>query len=434
MGFAYYSRLVKIRHDLSENSGPATGPNPSPASDNRPLITGRDDQARLPISSAGLKHRPFGIKRPRAGVERHPLRRVGRRPDPLEAPRTATIAAKHPLSKLEQSQAPAWPEQRAPAGGSGVEYVNVSADHQDQRIDNFLLTQLKGVPRSFVYRVLRRGEVRLNGRRAKPTTRLSAGDTVRLPPLRRNGPKPEAPPPSGLRERLAAAVLYEDEGLILIDKPAGLAVHGGSGVSLGLIEALRATRPGQTLELVHRLDRETSGCLLISKRAAVLRWLHRQIREGAMRKGYLALLVGQLPRARLEVQAPLLKYQVRSGERLVRVDPRQGKPARTWFRARETFGCCTLAEVRLDTGRTHQIRVHSAHTGAAVAGDEKYGDTQANRYLSTRGLNRLFLHAAELGFRPRPDAEPLVLRSPLPAELQQVLDALRDHEAGRSPV
>ncbi|WPL16868.1 Ribosomal large subunit pseudouridine synthase C [Thiorhodovibrio winogradskyi] len=311
----------------------------------------------------------------------------------------------------------------------GVRYLEIGADHQGQRIDNFLLAHLKGVPRSLIYRIVRSGEVRVNRCRVKPSTRLEAGDSLRLPPLRLNPAAPAAAPTAGLQARLSDAVLYEDEGLILIDKPAGLAVHGGSGLSLGLIEALRAMRPTQSLELVHRLDRETSGCLLISKKTATLRWLHRQLREGQVRKKYQALLVGGLPRERVEVRAPLRKNLLRGGERVVRVDHAEGKAAWTGFLRVEAFAGCTLVNVRLETGRTHQIRVHAAHLGAAVAGDDKYGDATDNQRLSSLGLNRLFLHAAELGFRPHPEADPLVVRAPLPEDLQQVLQRLR-HQAG----
>ncbi|WP_242469654.1 RluA family pseudouridine synthase [Rhabdochromatium marinum] len=335
------------------------------------------------------------------------------------------------MNRPSWNQAPPAPARAADAAETGtatggVQYLQISAEHQGQRIDNFLLTHLKGVPRSLIYRILRTGEVRLNRGRVKPTTRLTAGDSLRLPPLRQAPVAAAAKPSSGLQAHLGAAILYEDDGLLVIDKPAGLAVHGGSGLSLGLIEALRAMRPQQSLELVHRLDRETSGCLLISKKPAILRWLHQQLRDGQVRKGYSALLVAELPRARMEVQAPLRKNQLRSGERIVRVDPQQGKPARTWFRVRETLAGCTLAEVRLDTGRTHQIRVHAAHLGAPVAGDEKYGLAARNDWLSSLGLNRLFLHAAELGFRPHPEAEPVRIQAQRPPVLEQLLARLRE--------
>lgn len=307
---------------------------------------------------------------------------------------------------------------------SGVRHLEIAAEREGQRVDNFLLGHLKGAPRSLIYRILRSGEVRLNGGRVKPATRLARGDILRVPPVRLAAPSEPVAPSVGLQQRLESAILYEDEGLLLIDKPAGLAVHGGSGLNLGLIEALRTLRPRQSLELVHRLDRDTSGCLLISKKPAILRWLHQQLREGQVRKRYLALLVGGLPRERIEVRVPLRKNLPRGGERVVRVDPVAGKAARTGFRVLKTYGGFTLVEVLLETGRTHQIRVHAAHSGAAVAGDEKYGNAAGNRHLSKLGLNRLFLHAAELGFRPHPEAEPLRLTAPLPPDLQQVLTRL----------
>jgi 23S rRNA pseudouridine955/2504/2580 synthase len=309
-----------------------------------------------------------------------------------------------------------------------VRYLRIGAEHQGQRIDNFLLTRLKGAPRALIYRILRSGEVRLNRGRAKPSTRLEIGDSVRLPPLRLSAVNAAASPSTGLQERLKTAILYEDERLLVIDKPSGLAVHGGSGLSLGLIEALRAMRPQQSLELIHRLDRDTSGCLLISKKPVILRWLHQQLREGRVGKGYLALLTGQLVRERLKVDAPLHKNQLRGGERVVRVDYQQGKAARSEFQVRDCLAGCTLAEIRLDTGRTHQIRVHAAHLGAPVAGDAKYGDAAANRWLGSLGLNRLFLHAMELHFRPHPDAKPLHVTAPLPSELHQVLEKLAIQE------
>lgn len=317
----------------------------------------------------------------------------------------------------------------ARASHEPVRYLHIRAEHQGQRIDNFLLAQLKGAPRALIYRILRSGEVRLNRRRVKPSARLEIGDSVRLPPLRLP-PAPAAPTPSArLQERLNTAVLYEDDQLLVIDKPAGLAVHGGSGLSLGVIEAVRAMRPHQSLELVHRLDRDTSGCLLISKKPAILRWLHQQLRAGRVRKDYLALLTGRLAHQRLEVTAPLRKNQLRGGERLVRVDHQNGKAAHTAFHTRDTLAGCTLAEVRLGTGRTHQIRVHAAHLGAPVAGDDKYGAASVNYWLRSQGLNRLFLHAAELRFRPHPDAEPLHISAPLPGELQSVLEALKHQSA-----
>ncbi|HSO79235.1 MAG TPA: RluA family pseudouridine synthase, partial [Chromatiaceae bacterium] len=223
---------------------------------------------------------------------------------------------------------------------------------------------------------------------------------------------------------LAGAILYEDERLLVLDKPAGLAVHGGSGLSFGLIEAMRQLRPGAELELVHRLDRDTSGCLLLAKRASTLRDLHRLMRENGVEKRYLALLVRPLPRPEMTLDAPLLKNTLKSGERVVRVDTAQGKPARTQFRRLRRLGDLDLVEARLITGRTHQIRVHAAHLGAPVAGDEKYGDEAANKALRALGLRRLFLHAASLELQPAHLDQPLRLQAPLPAELEALLGRL----------
>ena len=319
--------------------------------------------------------------------------------------------------------------QRAPepgAAGPRVEWVQVSAESAGQRIDNFLLAHLKGVPRSLVYRLLRRGEVRVNKGRARPSQRLEAGDQVRLPPLRRAQPGAPVAPSARLQDRLAEALLYEDDLVLVLNKPAGLAVHGGSGINLGVIESLRAMRPGAELELVHRLDRDTSGCLLISKRRSALRRLHAQLREGGVDKRYLALLCGRLPQPEIEVTAALSTNRVRGGERVVRVDPLAGKPSRTRFRVRQRLGALTLVEAELETGRTHQIRVHAAHLGAAVAGDAKYGDPATNARLQTLGLKRLFLHAAALSFRPREDQPPVHVTAPLPDALEAVLQRLEE--------
>jgi 23S rRNA pseudouridine955/2504/2580 synthase len=331
----------------------------------------------------------------------------------------------------------AGPHRPIPAAeGLAVSVVPVDCEAAGQRIDNFLLARLKGVPRSHLYRVLRRGEVRVNKGRVKADYRLQAGDLVRIPPLRTPEPKAPVRAPDGQLARLDGTILYEDERLIVIDKPAGLAVHGGSGLHFGLIEALRQLRPGTELELVHRLDRDTSGCLLISKRRSTLRDLHASLRDGALDKRYLALLVGDLASATVTVDAPLAKLARPGGERLVKVDPAEGKPARTRFTRRQRLvlapalaavvgrPALTLVEAQLITGRTHQIRVHAAHVGAPLAGDTKYGDFEANRRLKGLGLDRLFLHAAAITLEPRHLARPLRVESPLPAELQGVLERL----------
>ncbi len=303
--------------------------------------------------------------------------------------------------------------------------VIVGAEEHGQRIDNFLLCRLKGVPKSRVYRILRRGEVRVNSGRIGPSYRLQTGDRVRIPPLRLAQEKPLPRVSHHLQSTLADTVLYEDERILAVDKPAGVAVHGGSGVSLGVIEALRQLRPDLPhLELVHRLDRETSGCLLLSKRRSALRALHELMRSGEVDKRYLALLAGRWERTRIAVDAPLLKNTLQSGERMVRVSA-AGKAARTVFRRIEVFADATLVEAQLLTGRTHQIRVHAAHLGTPILGDDKYGDTHANAAAKKRGLRRLFLHARALGFRWPESTQPIHVTAPLPRELQRLLDKYR---------
>jgi 23S rRNA pseudouridine955/2504/2580 synthase len=311
------------------------------------------------------------------------------------------------------------------AASSPTEYVLVDGGLAGQRLDNFLLTRIKGVPRSHIYRVLRRGEVRVNKGRAKPAYRLQEGDLVRIPPLRQATPVEAGRPPRRLLERLEKAVIFEDERLIAVDKPAGLAVHGGSGLSFGLIEAMRVLRPRTDLELVHRLDRDTSGCLLLSKRRSALRELHRLIRASAVDKRYIALLAGRLPRRQMEVDAPLRKNTLKSGERVVVVDPAEGKPARTLFRTLRRLGDLTLVEAELITGRTHQIRVHAVQLGAPVAGDDKYGDESVNRRLRGLGLKRLFLHASALTFALGHAEKPMRIEAPLPPDLEAVISALQ---------
>ncbi len=308
----------------------------------------------------------------------------------------------------------------------GVRHLTVDERGEGQRIDNFLLRELRGVPRALVYRMLRRGEVRVNRGRVKADRRLARGDVVRIPPLRLPREPAVQGPPRGLVERIDRAVLHEDRELLILDKPAGLAVHGGSGLAFGVIELLRSARPHErALELAHRLDRETSGCLMLAKRRSALRTLHRLQREGRVEKRYLALLHGRLERNRVRVEAPLRKNLLRSGERVVRVSS-SGRPARTDFRVVRRFRDATLVEAVLGTGRTHQIRVHAAHLGLPIAGDPKYGDGTADRRLRQLGLKRLFLHAASLRF-PWPGREtPHRFEAPLPAELQRLLERLDD--------
>lgn len=305
-----------------------------------------------------------------------------------------------------------------------VHFVVIDEDASGQRIDNFLLARLKGVPRSRVYRLLRKGEVRVNKGRIGPDYRLCVDDVVRVPPVRVAQREPVAAPGRHLRERLADNILYEDEACLVINKPAGLAVHGGSGIDLGLVEAMRAMRPNERrLELVHRIDRDTSGCLLLARKRTALAALQDQMRQRLTEKRYLALVKGRWSRYLREVNAPLLKTTLPSGERIVRIN-KQGKSALTHFTVMEYFSQVTLIEAQLETGRTHQIRVHCQSQGHPLVGDEKYGDDEFNQGFKKRGASRLFLHAKTLGFRSPATGEKVVVEAPLPPELQLVLEQL----------
>ena len=308
-------------------------------------------------------------------------------------------------------------------GAKVVRHRDIDADRAGQRLDNYLLGELKGVPRSHVYRLIRSGQVRVNSGRTSPSYRLQAGDRVRVPPV---GLRP-AVPPAATPDRLdwlGERILFEDARILVIDKPAGLAVHGGSGVSLGLIEALRLLRPEtKDLELAHRLDRDTSGCLLLAKRRSALRMLHELLREGRVDKRYLTLVKGPWPEGTTEIDAPLVTRRV-GGEARVKVDE-SGKEARSAFRLVDRFGkTASLLEVAIDTGRTHQIRVHAAHAGHPVAGDERYGDKDFDEYLKSFGLTRMFLHAHSLSFEWPETGEPFNASAPLPEDLKSVLTAL----------
>lgn len=304
----------------------------------------------------------------------------------------------------------------------GVQIVTVDPEREGQRIDNFLTTRLKGVPRSLIYRIVRTGQVRINGKRAKPDTRLAAGDEVRIPPVRvaeRNDP--EAPLPGQL-VRVEGAIIHEDREFVVIDKPSGVASHGGSGISFGAIELLRAARPNDALELVHRLDRDTSGVLVFARKRSALTALQAEIREGRATKRYLALLGGHLPQARMTVNQPLRKFVLQGGERMVRVDP-EGKASVSHLIELERYAAATLTEVAIETGRTHQIRVHAAHVGHAVAGDEKYGERELNRAMREHGLKRLFLHAARFEFSI--GGREFSFSAPLSPDLRAVVDSLQ---------
>lgn len=303
-------------------------------------------------------------------------------------------------------------------GSPRVRTLEVSAESAGQRIDNFLLRELRGVPRTRIYRLLRRGEVRVNGGRARPARRLEAGDRVRIPPVRAER-HAGGQLPAHLLERLRSAVLHEDAEVLVIDKPAGMAVHAGTGLGGGVVDGLRSLRPDiERLELVHRLDRDTSGCLLLAKGRGALRRLQDALRDGAFDKTYHALLVGHWPGPEAVVEAPLARDVLRSGERMVRVDA-AGRDARSHFRRLEGTAGLTRVEVRIDTGRTHQIRVHAAHLGHPVAGDTKYGDLEAERVALGRAAPRLFLHASRLGF-PGRDGR-LTITSPLPPAFEAAL-------------
>lgn len=313
-------------------------------------------------------------------------------------------------------------EQEAPAS---ARLVTVPDDVAGQRIDNFLLTQLKGAPRTLVYRILRTGEVRVNRGRIRPDYRLQAGDVVRVPPLRLAEPAPATRPAPGAARELGGRVVYEDDGLLVLNKPAGLAVHGGSGVAWGVIEALRTLRPeAPFLELVHRLDRDTSGLLMIAKKRSLLRELHGHLREGQMEKVYVALLSGRLKGASHRITAPLKKNTLPNGERIVRVS-REGKEAVTTFTVLERIGNTTLVEARIETGRTHQIRVHAQYLGHPLVGDEKYGNDEFNRQMRPFGITRLFLHARDLTIHLNGMTRPLALHCPLEPDLLAALEQLR---------
>ena len=306
----------------------------------------------------------------------------------------------------------------------GVEYRDISDDESGQRIDNYLLSQLKGVPRSRVYRLIRRGEVRVNKGRVAPTYRLQPNDRVRIPPVRRSGPRADSKIAESTRERLTDSVLFEDDRLLVINKPPGIAVHGGSGRSFGVIEALRAARTDcRYLELVHRLDRDTSGCLMIAKKRSYLRLLHELLRSGRFSKNYMALVRGSWQQGTVLLENKLRTDKGGSGERLVRLDE-SGKNARSRFSPIEDLRIATLMNIALLTGKTHQIRVQAMAAGHPLGGDEKYGEKEFNDQMSRYGLRRIFLHASSLSYEDPVSGEPRVFSCPLPDDLRRVLDRM----------
>lgn len=310
-----------------------------------------------------------------------------------------------------------------------VEQIEIDESTEKQRIDNFLMKWLKGVPKSRIYRMIRKGEVRINRGRVRAQYRLQTGDTVRIPPVRRALPRPISPPGHKLKTRLEQRILFEDDYLIAINKPTGLPVHGGSGVNSALIESFRLVRSASKfLELVHRLDKETSGCLLIAKNRTCLVKLHELFYSGRISKCYTALVCGCFSRKKLLIDAPLVKSIKRSGERMVQVSP-DGKTAKTLFKRVHRFESATLIEAQLLTGRTHQIRVHAAHSGYPIAGDNRYGNRDDNRRFREMGLKRLFLHASELNLTHPISGKTLSIQAPLDQDLLELIHNLEQQES-----
>ncbi len=324
-------------------------------------------------------------------------------------------------AESQQSREPSPPPKGAK---SAVELRTISAEEAGQRIDNFLMRHFSRVPRSRVYRLLRKGEVRVNKKRVDAEYRIAAGDEVRLPPVHIDHAEEPGRPSTRLQELIERAVIFQDKHLLVIDKPAGVAVHGGSGMSFGVIEALRASRPRESLELVHRLDRDTSGCLLVARDRATLVALHALIRDGGMHKTYLALVSGDWQLGTKRIDAPLATEERRQGERHVRVAA-AGKESVSVFKPVQFFGkLATLMQVDIPTGRTHQIRVHAAYAEHPLLGDDKYGDRERNAELKGAGLKRIFLHAQSIAFDWPGSGVPFHASAPLPADLVAVLDAI----------
>ncbi len=306
-----------------------------------------------------------------------------------------------------------------------VKYIEIDDQNAGQRIDNFLLNQLKGIPKGHIYKIIRKGEVRVNKGRIKQTYKLQYGDSVRVPPVKLAAKKALPAPGRSLLTLIEASIIFEDSCLLIINKPSGVAVHGGSGVSYGIIEAIRALRPEQPfLELIHRLDKDTSGCLLIAKKRSALIAVQDLLRYRQTDKRYLALLCGLPDFKKQKVSVPLLREELKSGERFVRVD-QKGKESTSFFSVQERFDDTALVEIKIVTGRTHQIRVHSKYLGHNVAADTKYGNYACNQRLKNRGLKRLFLHAAQMTFKHPESGKNITVKAPLSDELEQFLVVLR---------
>jgi 23S rRNA pseudouridine955/2504/2580 synthase len=323
---------------------------------------------------------------------------------------------------MNRKKDPQQPRNQAVSGGA--RWVTVSEDQAGQRVDNFVRAQLKGVPRSRVYQMLRKGEVRVNRRRCRPADRLAAGDQVRLPPAATRASSRPASLPDKLKKQLEDAVLFEDSALVVLDKPSGLAVHSGSGTPYGLVEALQTLRPEVEWGLAHRLDRGTSGCLVVGKGAKATRALQALFRAEQVEKAYLALVVGDWPGGEHLEESALRRGPERGGQRPMVVDPVEGQAATTRFIGLRPFDGYALVRAEPKTGRTHQIRAHARHWGHPVAGDDLYGDREANAELKKRGLRRVFLHSAEVAFGHPESGERISVRAPLPRELKAVLDRL----------
>lgn len=306
---------------------------------------------------------------------------------------------------------------------TSVYYQEITSEEDGQRLDNYLIRCLKGVPKSHIYRIIRSGEVRVNKKRAQPSSRLSAGDQVRIPPVRVSADREESLVGAQLAALLNAAILYEDQQLLVLNKPTGLAVHGGSGLSLGVIEALRKMRPElRYLELVHRLDKETSGCLLLAKKRSILRAIHALLETRQIEKNYWALLVGKWTEKKLmQVNAPLEKNILQSGERLVKVSD-SGKPSETQFRLMENYSNACWVEAKPKTGRTHQIRVHSAYLGHPILGDERYDQDTSIKLFSSLS-SRLYLHARAIRFTL--EGKAYVFEAPIDEKFSNALDYFR---------
>ncbi|MCW8929686.1 MAG: 23S rRNA pseudouridine(955/2504/2580) synthase RluC [Gammaproteobacteria bacterium] len=307
-----------------------------------------------------------------------------------------------------------------------VKFVEIDAQNAGQRIDNFLLNQLKGIPKGHIYKIIRKGEVRVNKGRIKQTYKLQFGDSVRIPPVKLDEKKKLPAPGRSLLTLIEQSIIFEDSSLLAINKPSGVAVHGGSGVSYGIIEAIRALKPEQKfLELIHRLDKDTSGCLLIAKKRSALIGVQDLLRNRQTDKRYLALLCGNPSFKKEKVTAPLLREELKSGERFVRVD-QKGKESTSYFSVMERFSDTALVEVKIVTGRTHQIRVHSKFLGHNIAGDSKYGNYACNQRLKNRGLKRLFLHSSQITFKHPDLGKQITIKAPLSDDLSFFLSILKN--------